>query len=326
YFRSDFESHCRLYCLEVADWVTILSYFLLGKAKELFYNEAAIVGGQDNLRYDVLEAKLCAMFEISHPISYWVTRFQERFWNRAGETLDTFVADLRLSSTKAFPNLLQESESFVYMQLHRCLSPREKEWCFHHNATTPNDILRVLEQKQQLEQEPDYSSLSAATSTQDATSNPVISSNSPFSSLSNSKAGAHSTGGMFVPRGRGGVLGESVRGRVGGSEGLGRGQGQGNCFHCGLFGHFSRSCPKLSAQNSGQGGVKAVSEEFHRPELSEADHWNDFVSKWRSEYAPSLSLSQAPGTLPFLGEGSARASVETRPNGRETRLNGRDAR
>ncbi|MCP4058937.1 MAG: hypothetical protein GY738_16825, partial [Pseudoalteromonas sp.] len=147
YFCSDFESHCRLYRLEVADWVTILSYFLLGKAKELFYNEAAIVGGQDNLRYDVLEAKLCAMFEVSHPVSYWVTRFQERFWNRAGETLDTFVADLRLSSSKAFPNLLRESESFVYMQLHRCLSPREKEWCFHHNATTPNDILRVLEQK-----------------------------------------------------------------------------------------------------------------------------------------------------------------------------------
>ncbi|MCP4054138.1 MAG: hypothetical protein GY739_14000, partial [Mesoflavibacter sp.] len=213
-----------------------------------------------------------------------------------------------------------------------------KEWCFHHNAMTPNDILRVLEQKQQLEQEPDYSSLSAATSTQDATSNPVISSNLPFSSLPSSQMGAHSAGGMFVPRGRGGLLGESVRGRGGGFEGEGRGQGSGSgqllapvtrtgkCFYCGQFGHFSRSCPKLSTQNFGQGGVKAVSEEFHRQELSEADHWNDFVSKWRSEYAPSLSLSQAPGTLPFLGEGSARASVETRPNGRETRLNGRDAR
>ncbi|MCP4054210.1 MAG: hypothetical protein GY739_14370, partial [Mesoflavibacter sp.] len=85
------------------------------------------------------------------------------------------------------------------------------------------------------------------------------------------------------------------------------------CFHCGQSGHLARSCPEAV--------VKAVT-----AELSEAERWNDFVSQWHSEYAPSLSLSQAPGTLPFLGEGSARASVETRPNGRETRPNGRDAR
>ncbi|MCP4059277.1 MAG: hypothetical protein GY738_18635, partial [Pseudoalteromonas sp.] len=144
-FRQDFESHCLVYRLNEVDYVTVLSYYLLGTAKALFYNEAEIAGGQHLLVYRELQEKLRSMFEIVHPVSYWANQFNERVWHRSDETADMFVSDLRLLASKAYPTLLNDTETFVYTQMRRSLSSKERNWCFTKNAETPSAVLLVLE-------------------------------------------------------------------------------------------------------------------------------------------------------------------------------------
>ncbi|MCP4052143.1 MAG: hypothetical protein GY739_03580, partial [Mesoflavibacter sp.] len=140
-----------------ADYVRVLPYYLLGFAKDLFQNEADIVGGRNQLVYRELEAKLSAMFDVVHPDSYYVNLFHARVWDRRAETIDAFVAGLRILSSKAFPTLLHEVDKFVYTQLRSCLNTREKEACLNRGAMTPDDIVRVVEQLRQLERETDRS-------------------------------------------------------------------------------------------------------------------------------------------------------------------------
>ncbi len=97
------------------------------------------------------------MFEVTHPVSYWANQFNERVWHRSDELADTFVSDLRLLTTKAFPTLLNDTETFMYTQMRHSLSNRERNWCFTKNAETPMEVLLVLEQVCQLEHEPDHS-------------------------------------------------------------------------------------------------------------------------------------------------------------------------
>ncbi|MCP4119581.1 MAG: hypothetical protein GY737_30105, partial [Desulfobacteraceae bacterium] len=156
-FRIEFEAMSELYNLSMAVYLLVPAYFLLRFAKDLFQNEADIVGGQNLLDYRDLEAKLSSMFDVVHPDSYYVNLFHARVWNRRVETLDAFVAELRILSSKAFPTLLHEVDKFVYTQLRSCLNTREKEACLNRGAMTPADIVRVVEQLRQLEREPDRS-------------------------------------------------------------------------------------------------------------------------------------------------------------------------